>query len=257
MDDSTIQGLLQVARFHQRHERYYAMEGLEVAARMRRDANALKALADRWADPGARRRSARSEDPKLHAAGSEDLNAEAAIASGGILFMEGENEPEEITALKKKLDDFARQHLALGSWLDDMMDRAWAREAALLRPETALAAYRRHLVVTRTSLTARKLSIAGRLAAAAQTALCSQDFAPAAIRADLTQAADVVRTAAWLLDASTAVLAEQAADIGFSDADWTAYIEELEALPKTTSTSEGRRPPAASADGRPAPAPKA
>lgn len=153
-DQATIESLLQVARYHQQHERFYAMEGLEVAARLRREANALKALADRWNDATSAAASPASDDPRFHAAGCADLNAQAAVASAGILFMEGENEPEEMTALKRRLTGFADQHVELGAWLDDMMDRAWSREAELLRPPTVTAAYRRHMVITRTALTA-------------------------------------------------------------------------------------------------------
>ena len=227
LDQAAIENLLRVARAHRRHERFYAMEGLEIAAALRRDASALRALADHWLEAPTGAADA-VDDPRFRAAGCADLNADAATASAGILFMEGENEPAELAALKGKLSDFATRHAEISRWLLDMMERAWDREAILLRPGTATAGFRRHLTVTRTALTAGKLGVAGRLAGAAHTALSAQDFRPAAIRADRRGAAEIARTAAWLLDAATAVLAEQASQLGCSDADWTAYIEELE-----------------------------
>jgi hypothetical protein len=228
-DKPAIDNLLKVARAHRQHERYYAMQGLEDAAALRRDANALKALAERWLEPvdGV---SGAIDDPRFDAAGCPDLNAAAATANAGILFMEGEGEPSELTALKRKLSGVAGQHAAVSAWLLDMVDRAWEREAILLEPATATAAYRRHMTVTRTSLAAGRLGVAARLVGAAHTALAAQDFRPPAIRADRRGAAELVRTAAWLLDAATAVLAEQASQIGHSDADWTTYIEALEPL---------------------------
>jgi hypothetical protein len=226
-DQTAIDDLLNVARAHRQHERYYAMRGLEDAAALRRDANALKALAERWLEP-ANGVAGAIDDPRLHAAGCPDLNASAATANAGILFMEGEGEPFELTALKRKLSGVASEHAAVSTWLLDMTGRAWDREAVLLKPATATAAYRRHMIITRTSLTAGKLAVAARLIGAAHTTLSEQDFRPPAIRADRLGAARLVRTAAWLLDAATAVLAEQASQLGYSDADWNTYIDELE-----------------------------
>jgi hypothetical protein len=241
LDRTTIDNLLRVARAHRQHERFYAMQGLEAAAALRRDANALKALAEHWLEAPTDAAPA-IDDPRFRAAGSPDLNADAATAGAGILFMEGENEPTELTALKRTLAGVATEHAATSTWLLDMVDRAWDREAILLKPGTASAAFRRHLTVTRTALTAGKLGVAGRLVAAAHAALSAQDFRPAAIRADRRGAAEIVRTAAWLLDAATAVLAEQASQLGYSDADWTAYIEELERLVdgEVAQASDGR-----------------
>jgi hypothetical protein len=69
--------------------------------------------------------------------------------------------------------------------------------------------------------------------------LSAQDFRPAAIRADRRGAAEMARTAAWLLDAGTAVLAEQASQLGYSDADWTAYIEQVERLGESDTSQDG------------------
>jgi hypothetical protein len=237
LEPKAIESLLQVARAHRRHERFYAMEGLEVAAALRRDANALRALADRWLEEPTDAAPA-IDDPRFRAAGCADLNADAATASTGILFMEGEQEPAELAALKRKLSAFAAEQAEISKWLLDMMEHAWGREAILLRPGTATAGFRRHLTVTRTALTAGKLGVSARLAGAAQAALSAQDFRPAAIRADRHGAAEMARTAAWLLDAATAVLAEQASQLGYSDADWTAYIEQLERF----GISDARQP---------------
>jgi hypothetical protein len=240
LDKTAVANLLQVARAHRRHERFYAMEGLEAAAALRRDANALRALADRWLEAPTGPAGA-IDDPRFGAAGCPDLNADAATASAGILFMEGENEPAEIALLKRKLSAFAARHAEISRWLLEMMEHAWDREAILLKPGTAAVGFRRHLTVTRTALTAGKLGVAGRLVGAAHTALSAQDFRPAAIRADRNAAAEIARTAAWLLDTATAVLGEQASQLGYSDADWTAYIEELEGLSdsNTSQASEG------------------
>jgi hypothetical protein len=238
LDQAAIENLLRVARAHRRHERFYAMEGLEVAAALRRDASALRALADHWLEAPTGGADA-IDDPRFRAAGCADLNADAATASAGILFMEGEQEPAELAALKRKLSAFAAEQAEVSRWLLDVMEHAWGREVILLRPGTATAGFRRHLTVTRTALTAGKLGVSARLAGAAHAALSAQDFRPAAIRADRRGAAEMARTAAWLLDAATAVLAEQASQLGYSDADWTAYIEQLEHLGESDAGRPG------------------
>jgi hypothetical protein len=225
-----IADLLQIARHHRDHERYYAMEGLEQAAAIRRDAGALRALADRWlAGQAPDGGDARYDDPQLKAAGCEDLNDPAALATAGILFMEGEGEPAEIAALKVKLAAERDRCLGTGSWLEDKMQAAWQREAALLTAEHADAAYARHMTLMRTTLTASKLVVAGRLLGAAHAALAPRDHRPAGVRADLHGAGRLLRATAWLMDAAAGLIAEQAADLGASDPAWTSYIEDLAA----------------------------
>ncbi|MFF1359154.1 hypothetical protein [Streptomyces sp. NPDC058297] len=44
--------MLAVARAHREHERYHSLLKLEHAVSLRRDANTLKVLADRWLEAG-------------------------------------------------------------------------------------------------------------------------------------------------------------------------------------------------------------
>jgi hypothetical protein len=230
MPDSTIADLLQIARHHREHERYYAMAGLEQAAGLRRDAGALRALADRWLNGEASDGTeARYDEPQLKAAGCDDLNDPAAVATAGILFMEGEGEPAEISSLKVKLAAQRDRCLNSGRWLGEKMEAAWQREAVLLTADYADAAYARHMALTRTTLTASKLVIAGRLIGAAHAALAPHDHGPAEVRADPRGAGRLLRATAWLIDAAAGLIAEQAADLGASDPAWTTYIEDLAA----------------------------
>jgi hypothetical protein len=228
MSSATLDDLLRIARYHRQHERYYVIEGFERAAELRRAASALRALADRWMDGDASGdASGRYSSPQLQAAGCEDLNDPAALATAGILFMEGESEPAEIARLKAKLAGLRDTYMETGRWLEEKMDAGWQREAALLNPEYADVAYARHMVLMRTTLSAAKMRVASRLIGAAHAALAPREHKPAQVRADPESAGRLLRTTAWLIDAAAALIAEQAGDLGASDPGWTAYIEDL------------------------------
>jgi len=80
-------------------------------------ARTLIALAERWgsAEPAA----APAPSPF---AGAPDRNDERAIETSGVLFMEGEGEPAEITRLEAELGTIAASSEQSGSWLAAAME---------------------------------------------------------------------------------------------------------------------------------------
>lgn len=220
-----IEGLLKIAEYHREHERFYATHGLDQASALRRDAGALRALADRWIEGEARAPAGDFNDPRLQAAGCEDLNAEAALATTGILFMEGESEPAEIVQMRARLQALGEGYARSARWLAEKMDAGWKRESVLLTPEFADVAYQRHMALARTTMHGEQLGVAARLIGAAHAALSAQKHDPATIRADAPAAGRVLRVAAWLLDSAAEIVALGAAELSRSDPDWTAYIE--------------------------------
>ncbi|MPY95274.1 MAG: hypothetical protein GEV08_20120 [Acidimicrobiia bacterium] len=242
-DGAALEGMLAVARFHREHERFHSMNGLEQAAEIRRDSNALKVLAQRWLEAAESGRSTLDyDDPRFQAAGCDDLNDKAAVATTGILFMEGESEPPEIGQMKTKLSGMAAGFDRTAGWLAQKMEAGWERESALLTPELASAAQPRFAALARTTLTGLGLGVVSRLLEAAVTALSAQVLVPAAVRKDLVGSAQLLLAASWLLDEASSVLAEQAADIARSDPSWTAYIEDLQAR-EPTGPPPGATPP--------------
>jgi hypothetical protein len=226
-----IAGMLQVARFHREHERYHSLTGLENAAALRRDANALKVLADTWLRAAERPRPEIDYgDAAYRAAGCADLSDPTAVATTGILFMEGEGEPRELTQLKGKLWALTDTMARVSAWLAEKMEAGWEREMRLLTPELAETARPRFMALTRTTMSGSTFGVAARLMGAALEALNAVEFRPEAIRKDLRGSAMLVRTAGWLLDEAAALLAERAAELTRSDPDWTDYIDELERL---------------------------
>ena len=87
---------------------------------LQRHARALHALADRWAEV------APSTDPPLSPfAGAADLNDSAALQLEGVLFMEGEGTPPEITSLVRDLRTTADDFASIGDWLANAMQASW------------------------------------------------------------------------------------------------------------------------------------
>jgi hypothetical protein len=105
MEDPLVALALNLSRFHREQEKYYSATPLEDAAGLQRTSLALTALAERWSRVEAGGRSAASPF-----AGAEDLNDERANELAGILFMEGEGEPAEISRAKRDLRTAAASH---------------------------------------------------------------------------------------------------------------------------------------------------
>lgn len=141
-----LAGYVRVARDHREHERYHSVLKLEESAAWRRDANALKLLAARWSDSPAPDRL----DPAHGAVGCVDLNDPAVVATTGILFMEGESEPAEITSLRSRFEQAAVRYQRLSGWLGEHMAAEWPRLRSLLVPDLVEAARPRFRALTRT-----------------------------------------------------------------------------------------------------------
>src|SRR5690349_8233723 len=93
-----LEAMSNLTRFHREHEKFYGAAPREAAISLQRHARTLQALADRWSTASASRRNAISPYE-----GAEDLNTDTAVQLDGVLFLEGEGEPAEITRLKREL----------------------------------------------------------------------------------------------------------------------------------------------------------
>ncbi|MGY1704836.1 hypothetical protein ACI79C_09695 [Geodermatophilus sp. SYSU D00697] len=200
--DPLLEAALNLSRFHNQHERFYASSPLETALRLQRHARALQALADRWATAEPSPRPAPSPY-----AGAEDLNSEAATALDGVLFLEGGGRPAELTAMVGELRTAADGFSSGGEWLAGAMQASWDVAAALLEID-ALADVmgERHRIITNDWLAAHLQSRVGTLLARAADMLQRVDLTPAALRADLAGA----RVASRRLYATAEVLSHAA-----------------------------------------------
>jgi hypothetical protein len=179
-----LDAALNLSRFHKEHERFYASAPLETALRLQRHARTLQALADRWTTvvPSAQ------PAPSPYA-GAEDLNTEAATALDGVLFLEGEGRPAEITAMISELRADADGFAAGGEWLAGAMQASWNVAAALLEvDELADVMGERHRIIANDWLAAHEQSLTAVLLARAADMLERVELTPVALRTDLAGA---------------------------------------------------------------------
>jgi len=214
--------ILNLARYHREHEKFYARAPLERAIDLQRAARTLTTLADRWGEaPGA-------EAPVAGArfAGCEDLNEPAAIQSDGVLFMEGEGEPPELARLRRDLATIADDYAATGAWLAEAMQASWDAAAHLRHPGLADLLGERHRIIANDWQAAGLSTLVGRLARRAVELLAPLDLSPAGVRADLAGPrllAGRLHSCSELLDRAADLAAESAGLVHDNERRWRVF----------------------------------
>ncbi len=176
-----LHAILNLTKFHREHEKFYASSPRELAVVLQRHARTLQALADRWSVTPPSSRSVLSPYE-----GTEDLNSPAALQLDGVLFMEGEGRPPEITHLIRDLRAAAADQGGIGKWLAEAMQASWDM-AATLAGIGALADVlgERHRIIANDWQAAGMTVLLGRILDRAADILELVDFTPQALRADL------------------------------------------------------------------------
>lgn len=218
-----------IALYHREHMRFNATLILEVAADMSREANRLKVFGDYWqrdAEP-ARTPPFDTSDRRFGAAGCPDLNPLSAVASAGILFMEGQGQPEEIRMLKEKLKSEGERFANKGQWLVDVMKLTWNADRVLLDPATP-DAWPWISVLSVTLRGAKQRLMAGKLLLVALDYLERVDFTPAGVRSNRAESGRLLLLAAWSMDAAAALFSENAASLSRDDIDMVDYLSFFE-----------------------------
>lgn len=214
----TLDALANLARFHREHEKYYAIAPLRQAEDVLRASRTLKALADRWSSLEV------SAEPATDApaySGCDDLNDLTAIETSGVLFMEGPNEPAEITKLKGDLRAQADDGEQVGAWLKEAMSVSWQSAGALVQASPlADLLGERHRIIANNWLAADMSRLAAALLHRAVDILEAVDFAPGALRANL---AGPRTTPGYLY--SAAMLLDRAADLAVTSTTLTRDSE--------------------------------
>jgi len=202
--NALLQAILNLSKYHRDHEKFYSSAPREQAVVLQRHARTLQALADRWSTVE------RSNRPVLSPyEAAEDLNAPDAVQLDGVLFLEGEGRPAEITRMIRDLRTVADDAVSSGEWLAEAMRASWDAAAALIPLDgVADVLGERHRIIANDWLAANLTVLAGRLLRRAAEILDHVDFTPAALRADL----DGRRTSAMHLY-SAAELIGHAADL--------------------------------------------
>ena len=232
-----LEAILNLSRFHKEHERFYSTSPLETAVRLQRHARALQALADRWttADP---------ESPSALSPyeGAEDLNSEAAVALDGVLFLEGEGRPAEITGMIGELRSDADGFAGIGVWLDKAMQSSWNMAAALLDIDgLADVMGERHRIISNDWMAAQMQALIAELLVRAAQMLERLDLTPAALRADLAAARVAPRrlySAAEVISRAADLCCESAGLVHDNERRWRVFRERVDevvhGLPATT-----------------------
>lgn len=172
---------MNLARFHRDHERFYAAAPREAAVGLQRRARTLQSLADRWSTVEVDHPS-----PLSPFEGADDLNDPAALQLEGVLFMEGEPRPAELTTLIRDLRIHAADSRDIGDWLTNAMQASWAAVHALIEiDELADVTGERHRIIANDRLAASMNTVIADLLDRAADMLDQIDFSPAAVRADL------------------------------------------------------------------------
>lgn len=226
-----------LTRTHREHELYYSEAPLDDAVTLQRISRTLKALAGRW-----RTAVPLEVDGANRYAGCDDLNVQAAIEQTGVLFLEGEGEPGEITRIKRELATQAADHEQTGAWLGEAMQSTWNGAAkALLRIEPlADLLAERHRIIAANWQNAQVNAIVAALLVRANEILDRIEFTPAALRADLAErrlAPRYLYSAAELIDHAADLLAQSAVLVHESERRWRVFAERVEILRAERSNS--------------------
>ena len=186
-----LHAILNLSKFHREHEKFYASAPRELAVHLQRHARTLQALADTWsaAEPS-------TATPFSPYEGAEDLNSPAAIQLDGVLFMEGEGRPAEISQLIRDLRTVAQDQRETGEWLATAMQASWDMAIALIEIDgLADMLGERHRIIANDWRAAHMNGLMSCLLDRAADILEAVEFTPAALRADLTPARSIGRTA--------------------------------------------------------------
>jgi hypothetical protein len=173
--------MLNLSRVHREHEKFYSSAPRGQAVILQRHARTLLALADKWTTAHP------SPSPALSPfAGADDLNAEVATQLDGVLFMEGEGRPAEITRLVAELRSTGTDSIDSGEWLVNAMQASWDLAATLIEIDKLAGVMgERHRIISNDWQAAELSRLAGRILLRAADILDQIDFTPKALRTDL------------------------------------------------------------------------
>lgn len=229
MGDPLLTAIENLSRFHREHEKFYAQAPREQAVIVQRHSRALCALADRWAGVDVDRIDALNPYE-----GAEDLNDGVALQLDGVLFMEGQDEPVELTRAKRDLHTMGNDAVETGAWLAAAMEGTWEAAAALMAyPELADLLGDRHRIIANDWQAAEMSSLAGRLLRRAVELLDKVDLRPAVLRADLEGpriSPRYIWSAVELLDRAADLLSDSAGLVHDNERRWRVFHQRVAQL---------------------------
>lgn len=234
--EQLLKMILNVSKYHREHEKFYAQNPLQQANKLQFISKMLKTLADRWSQSEA------SKPEKVNPyMGCEDLNDTSTIAYVGVLFMEGEGEPQEITKMKTDIRRISEDHAGTGEWLAKAMEESWDVGKPLIQnPLLADVLGERHRVIINDWQSAYLSSLASVLCNRAGDILDHIEFTPEKIRDDLKSIRSYpgyLYSAAELLDRAADLSSESAILVHDNERRWRVFRRRVDEIVKQMSTS--------------------
>lgn len=233
-----LQAILNLSKFHRDHEKFYASSPRELAVTMQRHARSLQALADQWAVTGPA-----APAPFSPYEGAGDLNSPAALQLDGVLFMEGEGRPAEITHLIRDLRAAAEDQRDTGQWLARAMQASWDMVAALAGiGGLADMLGERHRTIANDWQAAHMTTLMSHILDRAADILDQTDFTPKALRADLAGekvSAGRLYSAAELISNAADLCSDSAGLVHDNERRWRTFRQRVSEL---TAASQNGAP---------------
>ena len=223
--------ILNLSKYHREHEKFYAQRPLEQAVTFQKSSRVLKTLADRWKNISIQKNKALN--PYM---ACEDLNETSIIQENGVLFMEGEGEPPEISRLKRDISSFADDFKETGEWLSMAMKSSWDAAKPLLDiPNLASVLGERHRIIINDWQASYLSFLISQLSRRAVEILNKIDFSPDAVREnidDLQTYVDYLYSASELLDRAADIASESAILVHDNEKRWRMFHNKVDELSK-------------------------
>jgi hypothetical protein len=217
---------LNLSKYHREHEKYYAWEPLEKSIKLQRTSIIMKTLADRWKNQSVN--SPKKGNPYM---GCEDLNETSLIQHTGVLFMEGEGEPPEISRIKKDLKILSKDFLETGEWLSKAMDSSWIVADKLVKnPQLADVLGERHRIIINDWEAANLSILISNLISRAIDIFETIDFTPDALRKNLkgpNTVSDYLYSASELIDHAADMASKSAMLVHDNERRWRVFREKI------------------------------
>jgi hypothetical protein len=234
-DSPLLHAILNLSTFHREHEKFYASAPREFAVTLQRHARTLQSLADKWtaATPS-------TTTPFSPYEGAEDLNSSAAIQLDGVLFMEGEGRPTEISHLIRDLRTAAQDQRDTSEWLGTAMRASWEMATTLAGiDELADMLGERHRIIANDWQAAQLNDLMSHLLDRAADILERVDFTPSALRADLAQArvsVGLLYSAAEIISHASDLCSDSAGLVHDNERRWRTFHQRVAGIVSNTQT---------------------
>lgn len=211
-----------LSQYHCEHEKFYGQAPLKTAIEIQDASMTLKTIADKWIN--LKQTEKAEGNPYM---GCEDLNEKATIQHDGLLFMEGEGEPTEISQLKRKIKNISDDFDKAGAWLSKAMENSWEAAINLIKiPTLEDVLGERHRIIINDWQASHLSILVAKLLDRALLILNQIDFSPNAIREDIStrkRYPDLLYSASELLDRGADLSSEFAILVHDNERRWRVF----------------------------------